>query len=586
MLSIAYGEANFENLRKDKYFFVDKTHFIPLMEKKKKFFFIRPRRFGKSLWISLLMSYYDMKGKDKFDTLFDGLYILNHPTEYKNSYLILKFDFSGTNTSSMEMFQNDFNFKIRAVIESCLDKYKDLLKDINVNETIESLKNLPADQMIVKLKEAVQKNGLKVYTFIDEYDHFANKLASLGKETFVKDIISNTGFVREFYEQMKTASGEGIFERFFITGVSPIMLDELSSGFNIMDNLTTFPTFNEMLGFTEEEVRGMLDLLPDTHYIEKSKDEVFKDLLYYYDGYKFAEDTEKTVFNSDMVLYFFQYFSEYAKYPKEILDLNVKTDYSKLRGLIVGSSGKEQLKGIIEELNINKSLNFPLVRRFTFENRLNNAELKSLLYFFGLLTMTEKPNQFKIPNYVIQRLHWEYLQKFLEENGIDFDTNLLGQTIADMAERGEVETFKELAIDFFQNKLSSFDFSKLSEKHVKFFFISYFTLSNLYNVISEREIGQRKRIDLLFEAHPAYYSYVKYNFIVELKYIKKSDSQEEAEKKRKQAIDQADEYYDIYSRNFKQFDRELRSMALIVSHTKEVELIKRNGFSSNIEFSK
>jgi hypothetical protein len=356
------------------------------------------------------------------------------------------------------------------------------------------------------------------------------------------------------------------------------MLDELSSGFNITDNMTTFPAFNEMLGFTEEEVRGMLDLLPDTHYIEKNKDEVFKDLLYYYDGYRFSYLSEKTVFNSDMVLYFFQYFSEYAKYPDEILDLNVKTDYGKLRGLIVGSSGKEQLKEIVEELNIHKKLNFPLVRRFTFENRLKPFEVKSLLYFFGLLTMSDKPNHFIIPNYVIQRLHWEYLQKFLEETGIDFDVELLSKTITDMAERGDVETFRELAVDFFHTKLAGMDFNQLTEKHVKFFFISYFTLSNLYNVISERELPGKKHIDLLFEAHPAYYNYVKYNFIVELKYIRKSDSKKEAEKIRNEAISQADEYYDIYKKDFNQFGRELRSMALIVYHTKKVELILRKGF--------
>jgi hypothetical protein len=580
MPPIAYGEANFENLRSKKFFYMDKTHFLPIMENKLKFFFIRPRRFGKSLWISVLHSYYDINQADKFDKLFDGLYIQKHPTEYKNSYLVLKFDFSGMNTNSKAELQREFDQRIRIEIERFVYVYQKLFSDFDIDGFLLKIQELHASDIMRLIQLIVQKNNFKVYVLIDEYDHFANKLASLSKETFVKDIISDTGFVREFYEQMKTASGEGIFERFFITGVSPIMLDELSSGFNIMDNLTTYPAFNEMLGFTEEEVRGMLDLLPDSHYTYKTKNEVFKDLLHYYDGYRFAEDAEKTVFNSDMVLYFFQYFSEYAKYPKEILDLNVKTDYGKLRGLIVGSSGKEQLKEIVEELNINKELNFPLVRRFTFENRLKPFEVKSLLYFFGLLTMSDRPNHFIIPNYVIQQLHWEYLQKFLEETGVDFDTNLLSKTITDMAERGEVETFKELAIDFFHTKLAGMDFNQLTEKHVKFFFISYFTLSNLYNVISERELPGKKHIDLLFEAHPAYYNYVKYNFIVELKYIRKSDSKKEAEKIRNQAIAQADEYYDIYLKDFNQFGRELRSMALIVYHTKKVELILRKGFGN------
>ncbi len=578
MLLIAYGEANFENLRKDHFFYMDKTQFIPLLEQKKKFFFIRPRRFGKSLLISLLMSYYDINKADIFDTLFDGLYIKEHPTEYRNSYLILKLDFSGMNTNSKEELQQEFDCRVRLETERFVHAYQRYFLNFDYESFLQKIEFASASDIIKFVKLLAQKNTLKIYTFIDEYDHFANKLASLGREAFIKDIISETGFVREFYEQLKIGSGEGIFERFFITGVSPIMLDELASGFNIMDNLTTHPAFNEMLGFTEEEVRGMLDLLPDSHYTYKTKDEVFKDLLYYYDGYRFSSGAKQTVFNSDMILYFFQYFSEYAKYPEEILDLNVKTDYGKLRGLIIGSSGKEQLKEIIEELNMNNQLNFPLVRRFTFENRLKPFELKSLLYFFGLLTMTEKPNHFAIPNYVIQRLHWEYLQKFLEETGVDLDVNLLSKTITDMAERGDVESFRELAIDFFHNKLSSFDFDRLTEKHIKIFYLSQFTLSNIYNVISEREIGERKRIDLLFEAHPAFYNYVKYNFIVELKYIKKSHGKKEAEEIRNKAIAQADEYYEIYNKDFNQFGRELRSMALIVHHTKEVELILRKGF--------
>jgi hypothetical protein len=147
-----------------------------------------------------------------------------------------------------------------------------------------------------------------------------------------------------------------------------------------------------------------------------------------------------------------------------------------------------------------------------------------------------------------------------------------------MAERGDVEKLKEITIDFFHNRLSSFDFAGLSEKHIKFFYISYFTFTNLYNVISEREITGRKRIDLLLEAHPAFYNYVKYNFIIELKYIKKTDSEEIAKQKREEAISQAKEYYEIYKKDFNQFGRELRSLAIIVTYTREVEFIEVSGF--------
>jgi hypothetical protein len=274
-----------------------------------------------------------------------------------------------------------------------------------------------------------------------------------------------------------------------------------------------------------------------------------------------------------MVLFFLEYFN-LRGYPKDLLDENVKTDYSKLRGLIIGTSEKSKLQSIIEEINLNSLLNLTLVKRFNFSQRFNDNELKSLLFYLGLLTFSDSPNQFAIPNYVIRTLYREYLRKFLEESfTIEFDMQVLGQAIREMAEKGETNALKELAVNFFQKKLSSYDYSNFSEKHVKFLFVCYFTLSKLYNIISER-----KRIDLLFEAHPAYYHYVKFNFIIEFKYIRKTDVPEQASGKREEAIAQAAEYYEIYKRDFKQFGRGLRSIAMLVSHTREVEIIEVGGF--------
>ena len=539
MLKIAYGEASFDNLKSQGATYIDKTMFIPLMEIHTKFFFIRPRRFGKSLWISVLQAYYDVAKSDKFDTLFDGLYIKDNPTDYKNSYLILKFDFSGINTENEESLKSDFTFRIRRQVISFFKYYKSFFNDVFLGSIEENFKNLSSSQLIARIKDEVKLIDKKLYVLIDEYDHFANKLASDGRESFIKNIMSSAGFVREFYEQLKIASGEGVIERFFITGVSPIMLDELS------------------------------------------KDEVFQDMVHYYNGYRFCDEAEKTLFNSDMVLYFLEYFNRRG-YPKELLDENVKTDYNKLRGLIIGTSGKEKLQSIIEEINLNSSLSLTLVKRFNFSQRFSDNELKSLLFYLGLLTFSNKPNQFAIPNYVIRTLYWEYLRKFLEESlTIEFDMRLLHNAIYGMAETGDPSGLKELAVDFFQKKLSSYDYTNFSEKHVKFLFVCYFTLSKLYNIISEREISERKRIDLLFEAHPAYYEYVQFNFILEFKYIRKEDSESVALKKKEDAIKQAAEYYEIYKRDFKQFGRGLRSVAMLVSHTRDVEVIEVGGFGEN-----
>lgn len=285
MLKIAYGEASFDNLRSDGSVYIDKTHFIPLMENHKKFFFIRPRRFGKSLLISVLQAYYDLAKKDKFDNLFDGLYIQNNPTNYKNSYLILKFDFSGISTENGTSLRKDFYYRVRSTCESFIYKYQQFFQD-GLYKKLESKEDdFSAAACIQFIRVEVEHTGQKLYVLIDEYDHFANKLASEGREKFIRNIMSSTGFVREFYEQLKIASGEGVIERFFITGVSPIMLDELSSGFNITSDMTTDLEFNELLGFTEEEVENLLKLIPDERFQPKSREEVFSDLIYYYNGY-------------------------------------------------------------------------------------------------------------------------------------------------------------------------------------------------------------------------------------------------------------------------------------------------------------
>ncbi|MCB1160937.1 MAG: AAA family ATPase, partial [Leptospiraceae bacterium] len=358
-----------------------------------------------------------------------------------------------------------------------------------------------------------------------------------------------SGFVRHFYEKLKIGSDSGVLERFFMTGVSPIMLDELSSGFNIMTNMTTDMDFNEMLGFTTEEVNSILDQLPPHCYKQNNREKVISDLTYFYNGYLFSPSSKTTLFNTDMVLYFIEKFQRHG-YPEEILDMNVKTDYEKLQGLIVGVSGEEELQKTIESLIAEQTVRFNLVERFTFKHRFGHQELNSLLFYLGLLTKSKIPNTFQVPNYVIQKLFWEYLQMFLRiEKNIAFDVKLLHDVIADMAESGTIDKLKLLISEFYGKKLSNYDFSDHSEKHIKFMMVAYFTFSGLYNIISERELPGGKRIDLLYEGNPAFYDYVKYHYIIELKYINKEKSHR-AEEIRSKAIEQVKDYHKIYVENF------------------------------------
>lgn len=574
MLRIGYGEGSFENLRNRGDLYIDKTAFIPLMERFPKFFFIRPRRFGKSLHLSMLHSYYDRNATHKFDTLFNGLYIQKNPTMYKNSYLILRFNFSGIGGRTETDLEISFNQHVRGEIDLFLTLYSSVLGKEPVLKFNELFKTSSASNMLDFLKEEVQKTDYKVYVLIDEYDQFINTLVSEGKETFVRKLVARSGFVRTFYEKLKIGSDTGVFDKFFITGVSPIMLDELSSGFNVTSNMSTDSDFNEMLGFTEAEVRGILNLIPDDKFVKKSREQVFQDMLELYNGYLFSQDSDQTLFNSDMVLYFVEKFDRLGKYPRELLDLNVKTDYDKLRGLIIGVSGQRELQETIEEISMNQGSQFILQPRFTFQHRFGKDELRSLLFYLGLLTFGLEPMTFVIPNQVIQILYWEYLQKFLmEEKQIAFDTDILHKTLFEMSKEGGIESLKLLVSDFYQNKLSNYDFSNHSEKHVKFMLVSYFTLSNLYNIVSERELPSGKRLDLLLEAHPAYSEYIKFNYILELKYINKARDMEQ-DSIREQAILQAREYKSLYNEHFQRIEQSIKAVVILIKHTRETEVFE------------
>ncbi len=292
---IPYGISDFKKLIEQNYQFVDKTKYLETIENLNEpyLIFLRPRRFGKSLFLSLLDYYYDINAKDDFNSLFKGLYIHKNPTPMKNSYYILRFNFSGINTDDYESVLEGFKRKIILGTEKFVNQYK---LDIEVDTS-----GTPAeifDKFISKVTPLL-KNNNKIYCLIDEYDHFANELLGFKVDTF-KDSVSQTGFVRKWYEVLKIGTETGVIDRIFITGVSPITLDSMTSGFNIASNETRTSIFNEMQGFVKEEVEDLI-----SSYISSDKktiDEVMSTLVKYYNGYLFSENARERVFNSDMVL--------------------------------------------------------------------------------------------------------------------------------------------------------------------------------------------------------------------------------------------------------------------------------------------
>ena len=544
---IPYGISNFETLCKENYIYVDKTSYIEKIEDMGKYlFFIRPRRFGKSLFVSMLNYYYDINEKNEFDELFKGLWIQSHPTPLKNKYLILKFDFSGIDTDSRkDALKSSFYKTIRIKCKGFIDKYKKELA-LSKDEQNEFNNQDIAPNLIKFIIEKLQKAKQKIYVLIDEYDHFANNLIAMGEDEIYKDIVRASGFVRGFYEALKTGTGEGVIDRIFITGVSPIMLDDLTSGFNISINITREQMLNEIMGFTEKEVKKvLLESLGGKIDLEKE----LELLRGYYNGYLFHEKSQERVYNSDMVLYY-AHKKQISGYVDDMVDDNVRTDYGKLRRLALSKNGwnRERLEDIIrdEEIGVDE-----IIKRFSFEMMYSEKYFESLLYYMGLLTIKERVREkfiMMIPNYVIKKIYWEYMMNELEKrSGINVKMLKLVDAMSNMGYEGDFKDFARFLEEDILPMLSNRDLIQFNEKNVKMIMMTLFGLSKIYIASSEMEV-EKGYADIVLKKDLRYEEKITWEWLIELKYIK-SGSKEAIEKIKEQGRNQVKRY--IRSKNKK-----------------------------------
>ena len=324
MKKLPYGISNYEELIKDGYYYVDKTEYIEKIENlsEKRIMFLRPRKFGKTLFTSALENYYDIKKKDKFEKLFGETYIGKNPTENKNRYHILRFNFSGIDTSTVESTIQGFKEKVMISISGFIKTYE-IDFYINPEQTAEGI--------LRSLIEAfrTQKREEKIYVIIDEYDHFANELLGFYPEEF-KNLVSKNGKIRKWYEILKEGT-ETVVDRIFITGVAPITLDSLTSGFNIGKDITRDPEFNEMMGFTQEE---LIKILENQEISKEEQEKILPIMKENYNGYKFTIDGKEKIYNSNMCLYFLSDYKRFNKIPNKLIDVNIASDYSKLSNML------------------------------------------------------------------------------------------------------------------------------------------------------------------------------------------------------------------------------------------------------------
>ena len=552
--------SNFTEIINDNYLYVDKTKYIEVLESMPRYLvLLRPRRFGKSLFCNMLASYYDMNKKEEFNKLFRDLYIGKKPTELKNGYIVLSLSFSSLKVESdINLLEKDFNITLRNQITDQLEKYKDLFNISLIKEEIAKLNN-PA-RILETVLGHVKRTENKLYLIIDEYDNFTNNIIASNEEEKYKSIVKAGGFLRAFYAEIKKGT-ESVIDRVFITGVSPVTLDDLTSGANMFKNISLNGTFNEMLGFTEEEMNNLLNVLKIDQYT-KDKNQLIKNLKSYYNGYKFSEEAENKVYNSDMVLYFLEEFiHNKGIYPRELLDHNVRTDYGRLKLLV--KNNEERLLNIMKD----KSVTTNLITQFSFDHMYKTKYFESLLYYLGLLTIEGygggKLTKLKIPNYVIEALYWEYLIELIESKyNIEILTTGLTKSISEMINKGEISGYVEHIKDIL-DKLSRRDFIGMSEKVIKVIMMTGLSYVGGYIAESEREV-EGGYIDLFLNSREGYV------WAIELKYLK-AEEIKRLEEVKEEGKRQLNKY--IESNKLKKiYGERLRSALLIFTGDRKVYL--------------
>ena len=542
---IPYGISDFSRLIDQNYYYVDKTSFIPLIEQSDRFFFfIRPRRFGKSLTLNMLQHYYDVRTKDKFDSLFGDLYIGKHPTKDRNSYLVIKLNFSGI-TGELHNYRKSLDEHCRIVFDYFCDVYADYLPE-GIKEKMAE-KDGVVSQFEYLFTECARVNQ-KIYLFIDEYDHFTNTILSdvdsLNRYT---DETHKEGYLRAFFNKIKSGTDSSI-KRCFITGVSPVTMDDLTSGFNIGTNYSLSPRFNEMMGFTEDEVRKMLTYYSTTSHFSHTVDELIELMKPWYDNYCFAQESygRTTMYNSNMVLYFVKNYIEYnGETPKDMIEDNIRIDYEKLRMLIRKDKEFAHDASIIQTLVSQGYITGELKKGFPAASIIDPDNFVSLLYYFGMLTISgthEGKCKLTIPNQVVREQLYTYLLNTYNDANLSFSSYEKNELSSALAYRGTWKTYFDYIADCLKRYASQRDKQK-GESFVHGFTLAMTAQNRFYRPISEADT-QEGYADIFLSPLLDIYPDMKHSYVIELKYAKYKDPENRVEELRLEGIAQTNRYAD------------------------------------------
>lgn len=540
---IPYGVTDFRMIREENYYYVDKTRYISLLEDVARFFFlIRPRRFGKSLFVNMLTWYYDINRKELFNDLFGDLYIGQHPTDEQGKYLILSFNFSAVNPDPdklMESFEWHCHLRFMEFANAYVSYFEPGF--------VKSVENAPS--AAAKFSYIISKAGerdVPIYLVIDEYDNFSNAVLANAGNTHYKALTHGAGFFRFFFNLIKEgATGNGPIKRMFITGVSPVTMDDITSGFNIGTNMSCDARFNNIIGFSEQELRGMLSYYKEVGDISDSIDDLIGMMKPWYDNYCFSSDSlNEPMYNSDMVLYFLNNYLPHKKAPSNMIDNNIRTDYNKLRHLIRLDKTFGLNASIIQEIITNGSIVTEIKTAFPAEDLAKPDNFKSLLYYYGLLSIQgikRGDTVLGIPNLTVREQLYGYLiEAYREADLFELDMSNLNNLVKDMAYDGIWEpAFRYFASEL-ERQSSIREFIE-GEAHVKGFLLAYLGLTRTFIIFPEHE-SNKGYADFYMMPDLLHQPEIAYSYIVEVKYARRDASDAEIAALRQEAAEQLRRY--------------------------------------------
>ena len=523
---LPYGVQDFLTIVEQNIYYVDKTMYIPELEKEaRNLIFIRPRRFGKSVFIGMLHAYYDCSTKDKFQDWFGDLWIGKQPTSLQGKYQVLHLDFSQVG-GDIEHLAENFDAYCGAMLDNYVDVYSTSYGEDFVSK-VHSTQRATNKLNLINIKAKTLR--IRQYLIIDEYDNFTNTVLNEKGEDVYWAMTHAEGFYRDIFKMFK-----GNFERIFITGVSPVTLDDVTSGFNIGWHISTKEPFNQMLGFSTEDVYDMFNYYKKKGDIpaDRDIDAIVNEMKPWYDNYCFSKnalETQSKVFNCDMVIYYLRNYLRRGEGPEEMIDPNTKTDYNKMKKLIQLDKLDGDRKGVIRTIAEKGEIVASLLETFPAHEITDPEVFPSLLFYYGMLTIKGTRGAklvLGIPNNNVRKQYYDYLLELIDARAY-ISNNKLTDYYFDMAYDGKWREALQYMADAYE-QVSSVRDSIEGERNLQGFFMAYLNLNAYYYTAPELELNHGY-CDFFLLPDLTHYE-TKHSYILELKLVPKREKGEPKEK--------------------------------------------------------